>query len=712
MAEIFYSTFSGTRPVRCCDATRQLAADALHGRHGQELLHNPPITMDEVPGFAAMTPRQKYDAMITKIAEEAPLILRETEQLCGSATLPDAICHMVPARFQGELVQTSVSHVTPGFDRVLERGLDDYAARIARRLETADTAEERAFLASLQNVCRAIRTWHARYLRLLEQRIAAAETPVLAQHYRTLYDNLREVPFRAPRHFREAVQSLWFLFAFFRLCGNWPGIGRIDQMLGGFLEADLRDGVLTLGEARELLAHFFIRGCEWITLRTTVSGDGQHYQNLVLAGVDDNGKPLANEVTRLVLDIVEEFPIGDFPIAVRLLPDAPAWLTRKIAAVQRHGGGVVAIYNENLVRSSLEAFGYTPEQARRYANDGCWEVQIPGETHFSYTALDAYGILEHKVLGLQQPEPNRFASFEELKSAYLRALDAYIADFQKNADAFSTDQTPASVIALLTEGCIDNARDYLNGGARYRVCSPHMGAIPDVGNALYAIKKLVFDEKKTDLPTLLHLLQTDWAGAEELRRAAASRYTYYGNDNDEVDALVAEIANHFIETVRATPERNGILRPPGISTFGRQVDWSLGRFATPFGSHAKSILSGNLNPTPGTDKTGATAIICSHCKTDLSRLTCGTALDIKLEPSAVEGEEGLDALESLLHGFLQLGGFFMQIDVLDNAVLLDAQRHPEQYPNLTVRISGWSARFVTLSREWQQMIIERSAQNN
>lgn len=710
MAEIFYSTFPGTRPVRCSETTRQLAADALHGKHGAELLQSPCVYMDAVPGFTEMNTRQKYDAMILKIAQEAPLILRESELLVGSASLSDAICHMVPARFHGELVQTSVSHVTPDFDRLLERGLNDYVARVDRRMETADTTEERAFLASLQNVCRAIRIWHTRYLRLLEHRVVTAETPALAQHYRTLYENLSEVPFRAPRHFREAVQALWFTFAFFRLCGNWPGIGRIDKMLGSFLEADLRSGTLTLDEARELLAHFFIRGCEWITLQSTISGDGQHYQNLVLSGVDDAGEPLVNEVTRLVLDIVEEFPIGDFPIAVRLLPDAPTWLPRKIAAVVRHGGGVVAVYNENLVRGSLEAFGYTAQQARRYANDGCWEVQIPGETHFGYVPMDAYGILEHQVLGLQQPNPTIYATFEELKTAYFHALDTYINEFQKNADTFSTDETPASVVALLTEGCIENARDYLNGGARFRVISPHMGAIPDVGNALYAIKKLVFDEQKVKFSTLIQLLQNNWDGAEELRRTAAEQYTYYGNDNDEVDALVTEISNHFIETVRTTSQRNGILCPPGISTFGRQVDWSPGRFATPFGCHAKTILSGNLNPTPGTDKNGATAIIRSHCKTDLSRLTCGTALDIKLEPSAVEGEEGLDALEGLIAGFLRLNGFFMQIDVMDNAVLLEAQRHPEQYPNLTVRISGWSARFVTLSHEWQQMIIERSAQ--
>ena len=155
--------------------------------------------------------------------------------------------------------------------------------------------------------------------------------------------------------------------------------------------------------------------------------------------------------------------------------------------------------------------------------------------------------------------------------------------------------------------------------------------------------------------------------------------------------------------------RNGILRPPGISTFGRQIDWKDCRGAHAQGKKSGEILSGNLNPAPGTDRETATAIIRSHCSVDLSHLTCGTALDIKLEPSCVRGEEGLAGIQALMRGFLALGGFFMQIDVIDNAVLLDAREHPEKYPTLAVRISGWSARFVTLDENWQRMIIERTA---
>ena len=194
-----------------------------------------------------------------------------------------------------------------------------------------------------------------------------------------------------------------------------------------------------------------------------------------------------------------------------------------------------------------------------------------------------------------------------------------------------------------------------------------------------------------------------------MRRRQEALKGYFGNDSPEADELCGRLVQHFIELARSVHMRNGILRPPGISTFGRQIDWKDCRGAHAQGKKSGEILSGNLNPAPGTDRETATAIIRSHCSVDLSHLTCGTALDIKLEPSCVRGEEGLAGIQALMRGFLALGGFFMQIDVIDNAVLLDAREHPEKYPTLAVRISGWSARFVTLDENWQRMIIERTA---
>lgn len=710
MEEIaFWSSCDTKRPVRLSQETRQFAWDSLHAKYGRPLREQEYLSADGISGFETLSPYEKYDACIRLIAEKAPLRLCGNELLCASAALGGAIRHVVPVQFAGETVFNSVSHLTIGFQKVLDLGLDAYEKQIAERLSKKTDEKQTAFLRSLQNVIASMRIWHGRYMALLEEKKANAKDIGKRAYYDGLIANLRRVPFLPPQHFREAVQCIWFVFAFTRLCGNWPGIGRLDEMLGSFLEKDLASGVITLDGAREVLAHFFIKGCEWITLDDRGSGDGQHYQNIVLSGVNRAGAEVTNDVTYLVLDVVEELPIGDFPIAVRVSRRTSESLLDKIARVVRHGSGVVAVYNEDLVMDSLTEFGYSPEDARCFANDGCWEVQVPGQTSFVYEPIDIYQVYENEVLGMNGKSVPEYASFEELYAAFRAALGQTVAAWHDRADGFFKTGFPTSVVALFTDDCIETARDYYEGGARYHVFSPHLGGMPDVVNSLYAIKKLVFEEKKLCFAAFMNVLKNNWEGNEILRRYVKNAYVYYGNDNDEVDEIMVRAMDDYMDEVRKIKKRAGVMRPAGISTFGRQIDWKDARAASAHGFLRGDILAGNLSPTPGTDRESATAIIRSHCKANLEKLTCGTALDIKLDPSSVEGDEGLAGIISLITGFVSLGGFFMQIDVLDQKVLRKAQKHPENYQNLAVRISGWSARFVTLCDEWQQMIIERTA---
>lgn len=200
-----------------------------------------------------------------------------------------------------------------------------------------------------------------------------------------------------------------------RLCGNWPGIGRIDWLLGDYLEKDLADATLTLDEAREILAHFFIKGCEWVKGGDYGSGDAQHYQNILLAGVDENGKEVTNAVTHLVLDILEELGISDFPTTVRINKNTDTKLLTRIAEVIRYGGGVVAVYNEDLIIESLTDYGYELDEARRFANDGCWEIQIPGKTFFTYIPFDALQILQQIVFDNR----SKNTCFSDFNSLYM-----------------------------------------------------------------------------------------------------------------------------------------------------------------------------------------------------------------------------------------------------------------------------------------------------
>ena len=695
---IHFGSAACERPVRLSEETRRFAWESLNGKYGRELIASDHLTMsrDEARGLSAY---QLYDRLIARIAREAPVRVIPGEMLAGSATLKAASRHIIPVLYEdGATIMESVSHTTLGFDRVLREGIDRYEARIRARLSGGCAEEEREFLMSLLHVIEAMHVWHERTMQAIEDPDER--------------EALRNVPFQPARSFREGLQSLWFTFAFTRLMGYWPGIGKVDRMLEDLYQADLAGGTLTEDQARELLAHFFIKGCEWVTLEVCGSGDGQHYQNIVLAGQDAQGRETAGDVTRLILEVVEELPIGDFPIAVRLREDSPKWLLELVARVMRHGSGVCSVYNENLVIRSLEEYHYSHDEAVEFANDGCWEVQIPGKTRFGYMPMDAYILLQRDVLHLFDSEEVDYPAFDDLLKACFDAMDRDMERFHSLADAQITAGRPASVFALLEDDCIEKARDYFNGGPVYNVLSPHYGGLPDMANALIAIRRAVYEEKSVTLAEYVDILRRDWEGAEPMRRRQAAMKGYFGNDSKPVDDLCGQLVQHFIEQARRVHLRGGILRPPGISTFGRQINWKDCRGAHAQGKKSGEILSGNLNPAPGTDRESATAIIRSHCSVDLSRLTCGTALDIKLEPSCARGEEGLAGIQALIRGFLALGGFFMQIDVIDNSELLDAREHPEKYPTLAVRISGWSARFVTLDENWQRMIIERTAMGN
>lgn len=707
---VFSTASAIPRPIRLKDETRKWADASLHGKYGDEAIKNNCVVLDAIEDFDSITDMEKYDVAIRKIAENAPVRICSEERICGSATLGDAIKHVVPARFKGNNVFSSVSHLTIDYERVIKEGLNAYSKDIAKRLED-DTLEasQISFLHSLENVIESIRIWHDRYLNAVKDTRPE------------LYGLLSQVPFSPARTFHEVLQSLWFIFAFVRLCGNWPGIGRIDMLLGSYLKSDLENGIIDEAEARELLASFFIKGCEWIQSDTPCgSGDAQHYQNIVLSGTDESGCDTTNEVTYLVLDIVEELPISDYPITVRLSDKSPYRLKKQVAEVIRHGGGTVAVYNESLILKTLKSLGYPDNEAVNYANDGCWEVQIPGKTDFTYYPFDALQIF-NRVIGITEENTNDYTSIEEIYSAFRNAVyDTVHTMYNNTVNSYickdgewrsENSVIPTSVISLFEDGCIRHARSYYDLGPEYTVRSPHIGGAPDAADSFYAVDRLVFKEKKLTLTDLVSILKNNWVGNEELRLYVKNSYTYYGNDFDDADIWHTRILNDFADIVNSCNAESScpVKFTAGVSTFGRQLEWLPNRSATAFGYKKGDILSGNDSPVPGTDSVGATAVIKSHCKADLVKQISGAALDIKLLPDAIKGEKGTAALISLIDGFLSLGGFFLQLDTVDTQTLLEAQRDPQKFKTLSVRVSGWNARFVTLNKEWQDMIIERSA---
>lgn len=698
----FYSSADIKRPIRLSGDTRKFAYESLNHKYGLDTRKTPAVTLDHIENFETMTDLEKYDHAIREIVTKSPIRICDKEKVSGAATLGNAIDHLIPAIYKKDNLWSSISHLTIDFPSVLKYGFRHIREKAFVSLDKYQGTEKEVFVKSCIRCLDSFEIWHGRYVEALKD----------MPGYENNYKNLLHVPMEPANNFYEAVQSLWFTFAFVRLCGNWPGIGRIDAMLGPYLKKDLAEGVITLEEAREILAHLFIKGCEWVSGGNYGSGDAQHYQNIVLAGVDEDNQEVTNEVTYLVLDILEELGISDFPTTVRVNANTDEKLLRRVGEVIRYGGGILAVYNEDLILEALTEYGYPLTEARQFANDGCWEVQVPGKTYFNYSPFDSLQILQHQTLKDYSPEVD-FADFEALYEQYVADLKNRVEEIFQSKSNIAKDwkwkkQRPCTIISLFEQGCIEKGLSYLEGGPIYNVISPHIGGLPDTVNSLYALKKMVYDEQKVSLQEFMEILRNNWEGEEVLRQSVLNSYLYYGNDNDDVDGIAARLVDDFGEMCQELDGRCGYHFPAGISTFGRQLEWVPGRMAAPHGRKKGEVLAGNMSPTPGTDREGATAIIKSHCKADLKKMVTGAALDIKLLPSSVKGEGGLEALISLIRGFAALGGFFMQLDVVEAETLKEAQKHPEDYQNLSVRVSGWNARFVTLNEEWQNMIIEQT----
>ena len=708
---MFFTPAGMERPKRLCDSTREFAKRSQDREFGIDTKRTPAVQLDGYEDFENLSPLEKYDAAIEKIVNEAPVRICEGELISGAATLGCAIDHLIPATYKGEAVFMGISHLTVDFESVLKIGIDGIKEKAKTYFELYRGTEREAFMKSCLHCIDCLDTLRQRYIKALSD-IGGYEENIKA---------LKNVPHRPARSFREAVQSIWFTFAYLRLCGNWPGIGRLDWLLGPYLKADLEKGAITIGEAREILAHLFIKGCEWICGDGSFgngSGDAQHYQNILLAGVDEEGREVTNEVTYLVLDILEELGIGDFPTTVRVNKSTDEKLLLRVAEVMRYGGGILAVYNEDLVIDALVKYGYELKEARKFANDGCWEVQIPGKTYFSYIPIDSLRILQKATLGGYGGGVS-FDSFDGLYSKFARDMASAVKEIveeKKNAFLGVTEQgewiwrpaIPCTLVSIFEKGCIEKGLSYLEGGPVYNIISPHIGGLADTVNSLYAIRRLVYEEKKMTLSELLSLLAGNWEGEEALRQYVLNKYTYYGNDSDDIDELYSRVLGDFADICLSHKDECGYGFPGGVSTFGRQIEWAPHRLASPHGRRVGDVLAPNCSPTPGTDREGATAIIRSYCKADLSKLTTGAALDIKLLPSSVKGDGGLAALVSLIRGFVSLGGFFMQPDVADVQTLKMAQQNPENYQTLAVRVSGWNARFVTLNKEWQDMVIAQN----
>ncbi|MEW5872898.1 MAG: trans-4-hydroxy-L-proline dehydratase [Chloroflexota bacterium] len=537
------------------------------------------------------------------------------------------------------------------------------------------------------------------------------------------------VPAHAPRDFWEALQYYWFVhLGVTSELNTWDAFcpGHLDQHLSPFYQRGLAEGSLTRQQAGELLGCFWIKfnnqpAPPKVGVTAAESGTYTDFAQINLGGILPDGSQAVNQVTFLLLDVVEELRLLQPSASIQVSQHNPDAFIECAGRIIRTGFGQPSIFNADLIVQELLRQGKTLEDARCGGSSGCVEVGVFGRENYNLTGYfnlpKVFEITLHngldprsgQRLGLQTGDPSQFASFDELFSAFEKQLLHFI-DIKVRGnnviERLYAAYMPAPYLSLLIDDCIAAGKDYHDGGARYNTSYIQGVGLGSLTDALSAVKYHVYDQADLSLAELLAALAGDFPD-ERLRQKLLNRTPRYGNDDDYADALMQRIFEAYFNAVDGRPNTKGgeyhiNLLPTTVHVYFGSV---IG--ATPDGRRAGQPLSEGVSPVQGADRRGPTAVLHSVAKMD-HRRTGGTLLNQKFTPQVLADQAGLDSLVQLVRTYFKLGGHHIQFNVVDAATLRAAQQHPEQYRDLIVRVAGYSDYFCDLSETLQDEIIART----
>ncbi len=618
-----------------------------------------------------------------------------------------------------EIWGTFLNHSVRGYEKVLRLGYEGLRAEIDARLESLPLADptaprQRAFLQAARLIADAACRLGQRYAQAAQRELAACDDPARRDDLEAIRDQCWQVPARPARTFREAVQALWFahVITCWEDAVNANSIGRIDQLLYPYYQADLAAGRITPQEAMELLAAL------WIKLYRSYD-----VQQAMVGGVRPDGADACNAVSEMVLEVTRAL---DFVrcLSVRLHQDSPRPFVAQAVDLVARGGGIPFFFNDDTLIPALASNGIALEDARDYAAIGCIEITIPGKAdpHACSHWLNLAKCLElalHDGVDPQDgaqigPRTGTLAdmrSIEEVWAAYLRQVEHFAAHnvYGSNRLEIEHAQTmPLPYLSLLTDDCVARGADITWGGARYNYHSSAAVGIPNVADSLMALEQLLFRERFVSAQTLMDALAANFAGYEDLRQALLHRAPKYGNDAPAVDAWAARAAEQYCRMLRGfTSSRGG---PFLAHLFSYTLMLRLGARtgATPDGRLAGAPLAYSVSAVQGRDERGLTAMLNSLSRLPHYLAAASSSAIIEADPRLLAEGEARDKFVSLIQAAIRQGVGQMQWNVVDAETLRAAQADPERYRSLCVRVSGYSQQFVLLDREMQDHIIART----
>lgn len=629
----------------------------------------------------------------------------------------------------------AVGEITPDYqDTLFKKGYKKICEEATMHLDnlkpdSLKNINKINFYKSLQIVSKGIITLSKRYADKARELAAAEKDEIRKNELMKIYKVCSKVPEYPPETFHEAVQFVWFVQLGGILSEN-PlalNLGRFDQYMYPYYKNDIENGSINNSFAQEIIEALWIKLSEWVW---TISSNTANYfagynqfQNLTVGGRKRDGRDATNEISYMCLKATKSVKTHQPGLSVRIHSDCPDDFLMEVSKLVSYGTGFPAIHNDQVGAQMLLQAGYEPEDARDWSNCGCVvpHFRKTGEwtsaVNINFGAALEYAInrgksrLTGKIMGLNEIAPDEFKNFEEIKAAFFKQLDNLINHSVIGtlvAQKLHTELVPRPFLSTCVEGCMEKGRDLSHGGAKYNVGPVLTGiGLGVVSNGLAAIKKLVFEDKTVTMNELTKALDADWAGYEDLRQQALNA-PKYGNDMDYVDSLAIEISNHYYKEVRKYKDIFGSHFNTAFMGISNYVPTGKIVGALPCGRKAKAPLTEGVSPFAGSDVNTPLAAMRSAAKVNHDVHTGGTLLNLRLNQDLLKTKRGLRNLGSLIQAFFSLGAFHVQFNTVSTELLKKAQKTPEDYKDLLVRVAGYSTQFVNLSKEMQEAIIARN----
>lgn len=648
---------------------------------------------------------------------------------------PEWIAAYEAGIFTEFLEQRAPGHTANG-DKIYHKGMLDIKEDIRRSIEALDfftdmhAYEKREELKAMDIAADAIITFAGRHAEALEKLAKNERDETRKRELLEMAAICRRVPAQAPRTFHEALQYYWFVhLGVITELNPWDSFnpGRLDQHLYPFYKKEIEAGTLTEEKARELLESFWIKfnnhpAPPKVGVTAAESSTYTDFALINLGGVKEDGSDAVNDLTYLILDVIDQMRIVQPSSMIQVSKKNPDRFIRRAIEIIRTGFGQPSVFNTDEIIQELVRQGKSLEDARNGGASGCVETGAFGTESYILTGyfnlVKIFEVTLHNgtdprtggEIGIRTGDPTAFNAFDQLLEAF-RKQENYFADIKIKGnniiERLHADYLPVPFLSLMIDDCVAKGIDYNAGGARYNtnyVQGVGLGSLTDM---LTSIKYNVFDQKKYTMKELLQALDADFGGHEKLRVDLIYHTPKYGNDDDYADEQAVKIFNIYYDSIDGRPTTKGGVYRINMLPTTCHVYFGSVTMATPDGRKAHEPLSEGISPVQGADTKGPTAVVKSAAKIDHVK-TGGTLLNQKFSPHLLDSDDGISNLTSLIRSYFRLDGHHVQFNVVTAETLRDAQSHPEKHRDLIVRVAGYSDYFNDLGKELQDEIIRRT----